>query len=65
MTILLVGLLVVGAVLQEIELVSGEVQQVQRGKIVVMLNRAPEAEAIRAILVTYGREAILVRQLEL
>jgi len=28
------------------ELVSGEVQQVQRGKIVVMLNRAPEAEAI-------------------
>jgi N utilization substance protein A len=28
------------------DLVSGEVQQVQRGKIVVMLNRAPEAEAI-------------------
>jgi len=28
------------------ELVSGEVQQVQRGKIIVMLNRAREAEAI-------------------
>ena len=28
------------------ELVSGEVQQIERGKIVVMLNRAREAEAI-------------------
>ena len=28
------------------ELLSGEVQQIERGKIVVMLNRSPEADAI-------------------